>query len=105
MDVLVTPGMSNLTKLSALHLSGTMGNYEAIGTFKFPDLQQLVLRFGGVSQDQDLPEPVLPLFNTGGLLGLTKLEIGSSILFEQVDALPRHVTIHKECAFNENFDF
>ena len=91
--MLVTPGLSNLTKLSAIHLLGPISGYKAIGTFLAPDFQQLDLYFSGPIDDPDLQDPILPLFNTGGLTSLTKLEIGSFAHFEQVDALPWQLTI------------
>ena len=100
MDVFVTPEMSNLAKLSAICLGGPIGGYEAIGTLKIPNLQQLDLYFNGHYRDQHLPDQLLPIFSPGALSSLTKLEIRSFALFEQVDALPWHVTTHKESAKN-----
>ena len=88
MGILVTPELSNLTKLSAIRLSGPLGSYEVIGTFPAPHLQQLVLCFDELYRDELLPDPVLPLFETGALVGLTKLEISSYAVFGQVDTLP-----------------
>ena len=84
----MTPELSKLTKLSAIHLSGPVGGYEVLGTFKLPDLQQLFLLFNGSYEEQRLPDPVLPLFNTGAFSGLTKLEISSIVQFGQVEVLP-----------------
>ena len=86
MDIFVTPDLSKLTKLSAIRLSGPLSGYEAIDTLTAPDLQELVLCFDNTYGDQHLPEPVLPLFNTGSLTSLTKLEIDSFAHFRQVDA-------------------
>ena len=82
MDIFVMPDWSKLAKLSSIHVSGLLGGYEAIGTVPAPDLQQLVLHFEGPCEDQDLPDPVLPLFNTGALSSLTRLEISSSVHFK-----------------------
>ena len=97
MGISLTSELSNLTKLSAIHLSGPIGGYEAIGTFEVPDLQQLVLLFNGTfDDDRPLPDPVLPLFNQGRLTSLTKLEIGSDEHFKQVGALCCHLSFHTE---------
>ena len=102
----MTPELSKLTKLSAIHLSGPMSDYEVIGTFTAPDLRQLVLYFDNTNGDldQQLPDPVLPLFNTGSLTSLTKLEIDSFAHFRQVDALPWCLAIDTESAFNWWFE-
>ena len=105
MDIFITPEFSNLAKLSAIHLSGLLGGYKAIGTIQAPDLKQLVLHFGGPCEDQELPNPVLPVFITGILVSLTKLEIGSFVHFAQVDVLPQHLTSHIESAFKANLVF
>ena len=102
MGILVTPGLSNLTKLSAIHLSGPLGSYEVIGTFPGPHLQQLVLCFDELYGDELLPDPVPPLFNTGALVGLTKLEINSYTMFRQVDILPWHLTLRADSTFKGN---
>ena len=90
MDIFVAPELSNLTKLSVIHLSGSIGGYEAIGTFSVPDLQELVIFFNGNYKDHDLPNPVLPLFDVGALVSLTKLELDSFAQFSQVSTLPWH---------------
>ena len=98
MDIFVTPELTKLSKLSAIHLSGPLGGYEAIGTFPAPNLQELVLCFDELYADRLLPDPVLPLFNTGALVGLTKLETSSYAVFRQVDTLTWHMMTYTECA-------
>ena len=100
--IFVTPQLSNLAKLSAIHLSGSISGYEAIGTFPAPDLQELVLCFDNTFYEQPLPDPILPLFNTGTLLGLTKLDIASFAQFRQVDALPLHLISETESTLKGN---
>ena len=105
MAILLTPGMSNLAKLSAIHLLGPIGGYSTIGTLKAPDLQELVLDFDGFGHDHDVANPVLPLFETGALTGLTKLEISSFMHFRQVNVLPWHLAIDSEGAFSSSLMF
>ena len=100
MDIFVMPEWSNLTKLSALRLSGNLGGYEAIHTFPVPDLKQLALHFDGDyigSPDPPVADHGLPLF--GAFCSLTKLEICSA-WYEQVHALYWHSMTHTEGARN-----
>ena len=82
LEFLLTPELSNLSKLSAIHVCGPVEDYEPIGTIT--NLQQLTLHIDSCYRDLEMPDPLPPICETGSLTRLTRLEIGSCMELEQV---------------------
>ena len=79
--------MSNFSKLSAVRMSGSLDDYKPVGTI--PNLQQLNMEFYG--DPEDFLDPLPAVCDTGSLTRLTRLEIGSCLVLQQVRILSWHL--------------